>query len=139
MERELGLLKAKNEHLGRECKAFRRPQQGRGFGKIAESIKDLAYRLGSPLTCRERGGDLSSDGKVPAIDFKEFNTKLTKARFDDPEELDILTKGFIGKIVEYACAALNARCNLTLYMGVNNDGIVTGIEVEDYELVSYGS
>ncbi len=38
--------------------------------------------------------------------------------------------------MEYACAALNARTNLTLYMGVNDEGKVTGIEVESYEQVS---
>ncbi len=83
----------------------------------------------------ERGADPASGGKVPAVDFKEFDTKLTQARIDDPVEREKLIKGFIYVILEYACAALNARTNMTLYMGVDDDGRVTGIEVESLDLV----
>ncbi len=90
----------------------------------------------APLLRIEGGADPASGGLIPAIDFKEFDTKITQQRIDNPVEKEILIKGFVWKILEYACAALNARTNLTLYMGVNDEGKVTGIEVESYEQVS---
>ncbi len=110
-----------------------RSQDGRTFGQLASS---LAYRFFAPLKRPESGPDAASEGKVPAVDYKEFNTVLTWSRLRDPEERKIIARGFVDNIVEYACAALNARCNFTLYFGVDNRGRVTGIEVESYDLVS---
>ena len=60
---------------------------------------------------------------------------MTWARFDDDDQRDMLIKGFIYKVLEYACSALNARTNFTLYFGVDDNGRVTGIKFESYELV----
>ncbi len=79
---------------------------------------------------------LPSGGLVAAVDFKEFGIRVTWAKFNDPKQLDFLLKGLAGNVLQYACAALNARTNFTLYMGVNDDGLVTGIQFESYELVS---
>ncbi len=93
------------------------------------------YRFFAPLKCFESGVHLPSGGMVAAVDFKEFATVVTWAKFNDPKQLDILLRGMAGKILEYGCAALNARTNFTLYMGVDDDGRVTGIQFESYELV----
>ena len=95
-----------------------------------------AFRLGGPLKAQECGPESGGGGRVPCVDFKRFDTALTEERFRDKRQLEILTRGFVDKVMEYACAALNARCNFTLYMGVDNDGIVKGIRVQSYELVS---
>ena len=73
---------------------------------------------------------------MAAIEFKEFGTVVTWAIFEDAEKWDFLVMGVASKILEYGCSALNARTNLTLYMGVNDNGLVTGIKFESYELVS---
>ena len=96
----------------------------------------LIYRYLSPLKCFESGPDTSTGGLNPARDFKRFNVSLTWSLFNDTEKLRMLLMGLVSNVLEYACATLNARTNFTLYLGVNDDGLVTGIEVESYELVN---
>ncbi len=116
------------KRLEREAAVFRRPQEPRYCG---QRLGSLIYRFFAPLTIFECGGDSTS----AAEEFKEF-TSITRAAFSDPERKNTIQARFVNTVLGYACAALNARTNLTLRFGVQDDGHVVGIKVEDYSFVS---
>ncbi len=61
---------------------------------------------------------------MAAIEFKGF------AVFQDAKQLDLLVKGVASRVLDYACADFNARTNLTVYIGGNDNGLlVTGIKL----------
>ncbi len=131
--REVRLLRRRADRLEGENRYFRRPQERRPYAEPKD--KDLAYRLGAGLNCFESGSDPASGGKIASIEFKEFATAITKRRLEDPAERKVIVEGLVYKVVEYVCAAANDRGNMTLYMGVNDDGVVTGVQLESEEIV----
>ena len=86
----------------------------------------MNLRFKAPLTVRE----------VQEVEFKEMNVRLTFELWNDMARRDDLVKAFVDRVMENACAALNARTNLTLYLGVSDHGVVLGIFVESYLLVN---
>ena len=82
----------------------------------------------------ESGGDPTST-RVVAVEFKALDVLVTHAKLRDPDERTRLARALMSRIAEYACAALNARVNMTIYLGVNDDCVVVGVQVEDFSVV----
>ncbi len=70
-----------------------------------------------------------------AHEFKEMNVALTSGRLAVEAEWKRLVAAFTRRILENACAALNARCNMTLHLGIKDNGKIMGLLVERYDLV----
>ncbi len=69
----------------------------------------------------------------PGIEFKAYDLVITHEKLAADEHF---VSGFLDHVMTYACAACNARCNFTLYFGVTDSGIVRGVGVEDFSVVS---
>ena len=83
---------------------------------------------------------LESGGQVfsllrPAVEYKEFGWAITRELLDDKEQKQQLIKVLLYKrVLVYACAAINARVNMVIYLGVQDDGTIVGVEIK-HELV----
>ena len=82
----------------------------------------------------ESGVNLA-DCKVPAHEYKRWNKRLTMAIRDDPDLWKAYVSNFMDKLLASACAAMNARTNLTIHFGVDDQGNVHGVPVEGLSLV----
>ena len=71
-----------------------------------------------------------------AFEFKALNVYLTWELWKNEQEKAKLIEAFIKRVVENACAALNARTKMTIYFGVQDNGLITGVRIEDIILVS---
>ena len=80
------------------------------------------------------GAGVSSASDV-AHEFKEMNICLSEAVFYNDVEWKRLVQAFMVRINDNVCAALNARTNMTLHFGVNDNGTILGIVVEEFYLV----
>ncbi len=69
------------------------------------------------------------------MEFKEINFKITEEKWRDKKKREQDEKTIIGRILRNACAGINARCNMTICLGVTDDGIIQGIEIESLKLV----
>ncbi len=49
---------------------------------------------------------------------------------------ETVSLAIVKRVAKSVCGALNARVDMTIYLGVNADGRVTGLEVEGQEMVS---
>ncbi len=56
----------------------------------------------------------------------------------DKEERQRLVEAFMIRILPNCCAAINRRCNATIFLGVDDNGRVVGILFETFELVWKG-
>jgi hypothetical protein len=79
----------------------------RDFKATAEGIK---YKKGSILPC-ERGPSIL---EWKTTEFKEMSGE----KFQDIDEYE---EPFIKRVLKFACACLNRRCNGTIYLGVGDD------------------
>ena len=118
--------------LLREIQVFRPPQDPRAFG---HPPGDITYRYKALLKAVEGGNNLAARNGV-AREFKELAVEITTEKWNDPDQRKQLVEAFVIRICDNACAALNARTNMTLHLGVKDKGQVTGIVIEHYELVS---
>ncbi len=73
-----------------------------------------------------------------AREFKALNITITMEKWNNEQERSRLVSAFLKRILSNACAALNARTNMILYLGVKDDGTITGIQINDPSLVSIG-
>ncbi len=71
------------------------------------------------------------------MEYKETYVELTRdtIRTADGAESKVFLD-VVNKILRYGCSALNGRCNMTLRMGVRDDRKVTGVLVENLDIVS---
>ena len=85
----------------------------------------------------ESGANLA-DYRVPGHEHKRWNNELTERLVKDEAKWRKYVRDFMLKLLKAACAAINARINLTIHYGVDNDGKVHGAPVEgkSQELVS---
>ena len=95
---------------------------------------EIRYRCGAPLTSFESGGTAASLAIV-AIELKEIAWRLTREEWANSEQKQKYVLTFMSRLLRNACAAINARCNMTIYFGVKDDGRVAGIFIESLELV----
>ena len=111
-------------HGGNE---FDTKQKRRGFETRPE---DAEYKQEGILAPLESGGQICSLTR-PAVEYKEFHRTITRDVLDDKEQRQQLIKElFYTRILVYVCAAINARVNMILYLGVRDDGTITGVEIE---------
>ncbi len=111
------------------------PQEVRFFGDAVQ----VAYRYNSTTKdCVESGANLA--GLVTArhhvaLEFTTVSVVLTRDQMSERKKRTILLADYMYKIAREACGAMNARLNLTIYLGITDGGIVKGIQFEDDELV----
>ncbi len=67
-----------------------------------------------------------------------MDIEITEEKWNNPAERARLVTAFLKRILDNACAALNARTNMILYFGVKDDGTILGIRIKDYSLVTTG-
>ena len=73
------------------------------------------------------------DFREAAVEYKEVYISLTLSS----KEEDYMF--IVDNILKYGCSALNARCDMTLYMGVADDRTIIGVFIEDLGVVSKSS
>ncbi len=80
-------------------------------------------------------GRCASSTRITAAEFKEIAWAITWEKWADEAAKQKDVKTIMDRILTNACAAINARCNMTIYLGVKDDGAITGILIENYDLV----
>ena len=110
--------------------------------------------------CRHHGKDVTADvlyphdaflphpesgwdgNRGPTVrEYKLMQISLTTDTWDseDSEEQRRKRKAImdkiLGKVLEPICAALNSRCNTTIYMGVTDGGQIKGLLMETMRMV----
>ncbi len=77
-------------------------------------------------------------GSVGAVahEFKAMDVFITEEIFNDKDRWKELVDAFVQRIMDNACAALNARVDMTLHLGIDDEGHVHGIRVEKFYLVN---
>ncbi len=124
----------KVEALEIENEALRRdPQKSRTFGTVTP---DFRYKPRIRLfKCPTARGE---DENTPVSEYHEdlgfpLSLRGVMANFEARKKAEKL---FIETVLKTACAALNAREFTVIYFGVRDDGVVTGIEIEDADMVT---
>ena len=82
----------------------------------------------------EGGLDLSSIASI-AHECKVLDVYITEAMYNDPVQWQKMLKAFEERFEDNALSAMNARVNMTIHCGINDDMKVIGIRVEKYYLV----
>ncbi len=72
---------------------------------------------------------------MTAAEFKEIAWSITWEKWADEAAKQQDVKTLMGRILTNACAAINARCNMTIYLGIQDDGTIRGILIESLDLV----
>ncbi len=119
--------------LEKEVKALRKPQYGRQYGSQPNGLK---YTFHWMLTKLESGLQAASTHLCVAMEFKEINFIVTEAKWKDKKSREQDERTIIGRVLRNACAGINARCNMTICLGVLDNGTIQGIEIESLSLVS---
>ncbi len=80
---------------------------------------DARYRFGAMATIVEGA----------RFECKELDVTITAEKLANKEERERLAEAIVSRVAENVCAALNARCDLTIYLGITDGGRVQGIRV----------
>ncbi len=91
----------------------------------------------STITVREDGEQLGTSSLAVVHEFIQFSqfALITDALWSNEKERRELVEAFVRSVCRNACAALNARCNMTIHFGVDNGGHIRGIGFQSYLLV----
>ena len=92
------------------------------------------YLQDVPLERRENVSNRASLGY--SKEFKMFKFPMTYENLvRNEEKKEELSRALMRKLSKAACAFANARLNGTVYFGVDDDGVVRGIQTDDPILV----
>ncbi len=87
-----------------------------------------------PFNILESGGSLANKN-IPAEEFNLMELTLTRANWKSKKERRKILAAFHFRLSHHLCAVFNARVNSTIRFGVDDDGRVVGVYVEDRTLV----
>ena len=96
----------------------------------------MQYVQSGFLSALESGGQVSPLLR-PAVEYKTADFPITREVLKEQRQR-LIEVILYKRVLIYACAAINARVNMIIYLGVRDDGTVVGVEIER-ELVGFFS
>ena len=103
---------------------------------VTQSRRDFGYPPIDYPTHYSHGVTLICGGADDYVFLGELSKSLTNDLLTDKRQGKELENALIEAVNKNACAAINARIDTTISVGVSRDGRVEGIEIESQLIVS---